>query len=218
MWYPLAGRLARMRSPMPPRDSTVRLPDGTLSPALVLPTPARRTKILMIVFAVMAVLAVYATYNPSVLGSWRWVGPIVPAVLAVVLVASLLGFLRGGGWRETENIVALTPSGLLVRVLGSAVFAPWEGILNISVKRISGLPGLGVEVRSGQIQRIGAPRTFGFLERPMNGHDLSIVTSGWPTSPEETTRLVLHYFEHPGDRVDLGNGSAQRIQEITAAS
>jgi hypothetical protein len=190
----------------PPRNGTVRLPNGSTSAALILPYSSGKARSAVMGMALFAIGSALAALNPQAFGSrgagltWVFAG------CAIVLAIGVASSLRG--WRDREVVLAIAQAGLVHRGLGNATFVPWSVIARIERSDRYGQPILGLDTKaSGRVARRGGARLLGLLDRPISGRDHTMTLAGFSIPPNEVEKLIHYYFDNPTERSRLGTSS-----------
>jgi hypothetical protein len=186
----------------------IHLPQGIDEPALAFPLSRARQTASAAFFLAAGVGAIVFGATGAVVNSFLRIlgdaGPPLMVALGIYLVAG--GFAATSRWRE-EPMVALSPSGIVIRWLGSATFVPWDSISAVSSAK-SAMPlsrvivtRLGVSPSSAIVRR-----GLGWIlsgEGVFGGGEVKVPVQGLRIAPDEFEAMVRLYAAQPERRHDL---------------
>ena len=205
-----------MSAPSPDLAGLVELPNGQVSPALVVRMDAAVQRRWSVFFAVAAIVALIVAIDPqlSIRSWWHDLAPVGGTILALLLAPFAVNALVA--WNEPP-LLAIARDGLVMRSMGTTRFVPWGQVTGLAIARRGRRDVVMVAVaQTNSIQRADAV--------PLLGRFLGLVElsqrRGLPLMPIRADlglQLVGHYLEVPEDRVNLGSGAEPVLGARVAA-
>lgn len=188
------NRAARSTAP-DPHGKVARL-DRSTCPALVFPISAVGQRLVIPLLGATAVLALVLASDP-----WP---PSVPPWFFLASAGLLASLAVSKAWHWGDRpLLALTPTGITLQLIGSSTYVPWDAIVNVAIR--GPIATLAITLDPAvPCERRGPPSLLGWLDSPAPGHVLRVPVASLPIEPETLARVVRHYWLTPAERHRLG--------------